>query len=133
MPTLRQQRVNNLLQHEVADILRREMEDPHLGFVTITGAEVTADLRHARVFVSVLGDADTKRESMSALIRARKFIRGHLGARLDLRHIPELTFQLDQTAEKAQRMDVTVQPHRLDAYDDLQVPSPDIDVEEDTQ
>ena len=105
MPTLRQQRVNHLLQAEIADIIRRELTDPHIGFLTVTGAEVSADLRHAHVFVSVLGDAEAKRDTMRALIRARKFMRNLLGQRLDLRCVPELTFRLDETAERAQHMD----------------------------
>ena len=104
VPTQRQLRVGNLLQREIADILRREMEDPDIGFVTVTGVDVTADLRHARVFVSVLGDEVAKRDTMRALIRGRKFMRGLLGRRLDLRRIPELQFRLDETAERAQRM-----------------------------
>jgi len=106
MPTQRQLRVNNLLQQEIASILRREITDPHVGFVTITGVEVSVDLRHARVFVSVLGDETAKKESMSALVRARNFIRGLLGDLLDLRYIPALRFQLDETAEKAQQMEI---------------------------
>ncbi len=106
MPTQRQLRVNNLLQQEIASILRREITDPHVGFVTITGVEVSVDLRHARVFVSVLGDETAKKESMSALVRARNFIRGLLGDRLDLRYVPALRFQLDETAEKAQQMEI---------------------------
>lgn len=105
MPTQRQLRVNNLLRHELADIVLREMDDPDLGFATITGVDVSVDLRHAKVFVSVLGDDEAKRKTMGALIRARHFIRGHLRDRLDLRHIPELIFRLDDTAEKAQHME----------------------------
>jgi len=98
-------RVNNLLKHEIADIVMRELEDPDLGFVTITGVEVSVDLRHAKVFVSVLGDDAAKRRSMRVMIRARHFVRNHLRDRLDLRHIPELTFRLDDTAEKAQHIE----------------------------
>jgi ribosome-binding factor A len=105
MPTQRQLRVNNLLQHEIAQIVARELHDPDLGFVTITGVEVTVDLRHAKVFVSVLGAEADKRRSMAALIRARHFIRGLIGDRLDLKYIPELTFRLDETAERAARLE----------------------------
>lgn len=105
MPTQRQLRVNNLLQHEIAQIAARELHDPDLGFVTITGVEVTVDLRHAKVFVSVLGSEVEKRKSMGALIRARHFIRGLIGDRLDLKYVPELTFCLDETAERAERLE----------------------------
>jgi ribosome-binding factor A len=105
MPTQRQLRVNNLLQHEIAQIAARELHDPDLGFITITGVEVTVDLRHARVFVSILGSEADKRKSMGALIRARHFIRGLIGDRLDLRNVPDLTFRLDETAERAERLE----------------------------
>lgn len=105
MPTQRQLRVNNLLQHEIAQIATRELHDPDLGFITITGVEVTVDLRHARVFVSVLGSEADKRKSMGALIRARHFIRGLIGERIELRNVPELTFRLDETAERAERIE----------------------------
>lgn len=105
MSTQRQLRANNLLQHEVADIIRREVDDPRVGFVTITGADVAPDMSTARVFVSVLGDAEAKRETLRALIRARKFIRSHISERLELRRTPRLSFHLDETAERAQRME----------------------------
>ena len=105
MPTQRQLRVNALLHHEIADIVRRDLADPDIGFITITGVEVSADLRHARVFLSVLGDEQATRRSMGAVIRARKVIRGLLGDRLDMRYVPELTIKLDDTAERAQRME----------------------------
>ena len=101
MPTQRQQRINNLLRDEIARIFLRDLDDPHIGFVTITGVEVSPDLRHARVHVSVLGDAAAKRETMRTLSRARGFIRGLLQDRLDLRTTPGVFFQLDETAERA--------------------------------
>ncbi len=104
MPTQRQLRVNNLLQQEIADIIRREMEDPDVGFVTITGVDVTVDLRFAKVFVSVLGDDKDKRRTIRSLARAARFIRRLLGDRLTMRRIPELSFRLDETAERAQKM-----------------------------
>jgi ribosome-binding factor A len=104
MPTQRQLRVNNLLRDEIASIIQRDLEDPDIGFVTITGVQVSADLRAAKVFVSVLGDATAKRDSMHALSRGRFFIRGLLQDRLDLRRTPQLIFQLDETAEKAEQL-----------------------------
>lgn len=106
MPTQRQLRVNNLIRDEVAAILQRDLEDPHLrlGMVTVTGVRVSADLRNAKVFVSVLGDAEAKREAIKALARARSYVRGLLRDRLDLRRIPEVLFELDETAERADHL-----------------------------
>jgi ribosome-binding factor A len=83
MPTQRQERVNNLLQREISDIIRREMEDPHLAFLTLTGVQVSADLRHANVFVSVLGEDSEAQQTIRTLGHARGFIRGHLMDRLE--------------------------------------------------
>jgi ribosome-binding factor A len=108
MPTQRQLRLNNLLQAEVSDIIRRELNDPDLGFWTITGVQVSADIRHARVYVSVLGDAISKRKTIGILGRAKGLIRVLLRDRLDTRVIPELIFRLDDTAERAQQMEIVL-------------------------
>jgi len=108
MPTQRQLRVNNLLQEEISGILRTEIHDPDIGFVTITGVEVTADLREARVYASVLGDEDEVHQTMAALHRARTSIRSALGDCIQLKYLPELTFELDDTARHAQRIEALI-------------------------
>ena len=117
MPTQRQLRVNNLLQREISDIVRRDVDDPDIGLVTITGVEVSVDLSHAKVFASVLGDEDSKRDTIRALIRARKFVRKHLRERLTMRRIPKLSFHLDETAQRAQHMEELLK-HIADERDD---------------
>ena len=79
--TTRQERVQELLKVEVSDILRRELKDPRLGFITVTDAEITSDLRHAKIFVSVLGSEEERKENMAILKRAEKFVRQELGRR----------------------------------------------------
>lgn len=106
MPTQRQLRLNNLLQHEISDIIRRELKDPDLGFWTVTGVSVSPDIRNARVFVSVLGDEKAKRATLTVLSKAKTIVRALLRDRLDTRVIPVLSFRLDETAEKAQHMEV---------------------------
>ena len=105
MATQRQQRVQELLRAEISDIIRSELRDPLIGFVTVTDVEVSPDLRHARVFISALGSAEAQEASFRALRRAAKFVRGRLAGRLELRYIPELTFRYDATAERAQRLE----------------------------
>ncbi len=105
MATQRQQRVQELLRAEISDIIRLELEDPHIGFVTVTDVTVSPDLRHARVYVSALGDADGQMQSYRGLCRAAKFVRARLAERVDLRYIPELTFRYDDTAERAQQLE----------------------------
>jgi ribosome-binding factor A len=101
----RLERVSQLIRDEIADILRREITDPLIGFVTITEAEVSPDLRHAKVFFSVLGTPEQVQDSIKGMLRARKHINALLADRLDLRYIPKLHFQYDDTAAKAQRLE----------------------------
>ncbi|MDI6829651.1 MAG: 30S ribosome-binding factor RbfA, partial [Armatimonadota bacterium] len=75
----RLERVKELLKSEISEIIRREIKDPRLGFVTITDAEVSKDLRHAKIYVSVLGDEQQKQETLNILQAAAGFIRGEFG------------------------------------------------------
>ena len=101
----RLERVSQLIRDEISSILRRDIHDPLIGFVTITDVRVSPDLRHARVFFSVLGSDEQVRDSIKGLLRARKHINALLGDRLALRYIPKLQFQYDETAARAQRME----------------------------
>ena len=99
----RTRRVDHLLQEEISAIVRREVQDPRIGFVTITSVEVTPDLRHATVWASVIGDDKERQASMQALGRAMPFVRHHLGA-LHLRRIPELHLREDDSAQRGTRV-----------------------------
>ena len=105
MTTHRMESVARELQEEIARIIRVDIDDPLIGFVTITDVDITPDLRHARVYYSVLGDDEQKRECGKGIRRAAKYIRGMIAERLDLRYTPALRFELDETAEKAQRIE----------------------------
>lgn len=94
----RLERLNSVLQAEIADIIRT-LKDPGLGFVSVTRVQASGDLRHARVHVSVLGDAAEKEATMKALGRAGAFIRENLLKRLDVRRVPQLDFLLDENIE----------------------------------
>jgi ribosome-binding factor A len=95
MSTIRQEQIQNRLIEEISDMLRRELKDPRLGFITITGAEVSRDLRHAKVFVSVMGDENDAEKSLAALRSAHGLIRGEFARRAHLRVAPEIIFQHD--------------------------------------
>ncbi|HIE50360.1 MAG TPA: 30S ribosome-binding factor RbfA [Armatimonadetes bacterium] len=101
----RRERIQELVKEELGQILLREMRDPRLGFVTITDVELSGDLRRARVYVSVMGSAEKQEESLAVLRGAIGFLRRELGRRLSLRYIPDLTFSLDHTAERAARIE----------------------------
>ena len=81
------------------------LKDPRVGFATITAVRVTPDLRHARVFVSVLGSAEEREETMKGLRSAKSFLRGELGRQMRVKYLPELTFELDHQAEDAEHLE----------------------------
>lgn len=93
-----------MLREEISVLLQRELKDPRLGFVTITGAEVTTDLRHAKVFVSVMGTPEEAEHSLEALNRARGFMRTEIGKRAHLRTVPEMKFLEDETTQTGSRI-----------------------------
>jgi ribosome-binding factor A len=99
----RKQRVNDLIQTELAAIIQREAKDLHVGMVTVTGVEVAHDLSHARVFVSVLED-DKVKETIDALNTATKFIRYNLANAVELRITPELKFVYDDSTVRGNRI-----------------------------
>ena len=97
----RTRQVGEFLREELDDIIRREVKDPRLGFLSLTGVEVSDDLRSARVFVSVLGTDEELAETIDALRSASGFIRHHLRPRLRMRQIPDLEFRADRSMEHA--------------------------------
>jgi len=105
MTTRRQKRVSELIRQEIGEILEKEAADPRFYLVSVTAVEVSADLRHARVYVSTLGDAERRAEALRGLRHAARFLRRQLGARLSLRYIPELKFYLDDSLERGARIE----------------------------
>jgi ribosome-binding factor A len=100
----RTERVDELLRQEIGRILAKDVQDPHIGFATVTAVETTPDLRHARVRVSVIGGAAERAETVAALERAMGFVRHELGGRLRIRRIPALHVSLDESSERGTRM-----------------------------
>lgn len=110
----RTERIEEMLREEISTLLQRELKDPRIGFVTITGADVSPDLRHAKVFVSVMGTPEEKKASLEGLNRARGFLRSEIGKRAHLRGAPELTFTEDAGAERGDRISRLLEEARRD-------------------
>jgi ribosome-binding factor A len=108
----RADRVNSLLQRELGTLISEELRDPRIAFPTVTAVEITPDLRSAKVHVSVLGDEEAGGKTMKALEDAKPFLRRELGARTDLRFVPELTFVHDRSAEQAVRISALLREAR---------------------
>ena len=105
MATRRQRRVSELIHRELSVLLMREVRDPRLADVTITEVRVTPDLLIARIYYTVLGDAEQEKEVAAALDSACGYLRTQLAARVRLRLMPELVFQLDQSAAYGRHID----------------------------
>ena len=102
--SVRQERVQAQLVEQISDIIHTEMRDPRLGFLTVTGAEISRDLRHAKVYVSVMGDTDARKQSLKVLNGASGMLRGEFARRAHLRVAPELEFQYDDGIERGQHI-----------------------------
>ena len=105
MATRRQRRVSELIHREMSMLLVREVRDPRLADITITEVRVTPDLLIARIYYTVLGDAEQEREAAAALESATGYLRTQLAGRVRLRLAPELVFELDQSAAYGRRID----------------------------
>ena len=108
MPNLhRQEKLGELITAELSDLMRTRLKDPRVGFASITRVEVSGDLRHAKVFVSVMGTPEEQSDTMKGLKNASGFLRHELAGRLTLRYMPELAFKLDKSiAEGARILDL---------------------------
>ena len=100
----RTEQVAEAIKEEVGVLIQRELRDPRLGFVTVTRAEVTPDLKKAKIFYSVLGSEEVKKETFRTLRGASGFLRRELSHILQLRYVPELYFEFDVGVEHSERI-----------------------------
>jgi ribosome-binding factor A len=98
-PYKRSERLGELILAEISDLIRRDVKDPRVGFVTFTRVEMSDDLRYAKVFVSSLGSEQEKARTLQGLSSATGYIRRHLGRALHLRYAPDITFLIDGSLE----------------------------------
>ena len=101
----RTERLSDLVREEISRLLLREIKDSRIGFVTITGASVSPDLHHVKVFVSVLGEEAAREDSILALRSASGFVQRALFRNLRLKHSPVVTFHLDDSMERGERIE----------------------------
>ena len=100
----RTERVQKLARQVLGEEIQ-SLKDPRIGFTTVTAVRVSADLRHARVLVSVLGSDEEQRETMKGLKSATPHLRAELGRQMRMKYLPELTFELDHGVEVAERVE----------------------------
>jgi len=104
LPYKRSDRVGDLIREEVADIIMYKLKDPRIGFVTVTGADLTPDLKSARIFVSILKEED-REQTLEILNASKNFIRSALRKRLKMKIIPTVEFRLDTSIEYGFKID----------------------------
>jgi ribosome-binding factor A len=100
----RMRRVDEAVRAVLSDAITQELKDPRVGFVTVTAVKTSPDLRNARVFVSVLGDAAVRADSLVGLRSAHGFLQSRIAAELRLKHTPALEFEYDETVERGMRL-----------------------------
>jgi ribosome-binding factor A len=97
----RTERLNRAIQQEVSSLLEKQIQDPRLSsLISITGVSITEDLRHVRVYVSVLGDEETRAQALAGFHAASGFIRREVSTNLRMRHAPEFSFIYDDSIER---------------------------------
>lgn len=105
MAKIRTGRVGEQIKKELSLLIQSEMKDPRIGFVTVTGVDVTNDLSQAEVYLSVMGDEEQKSNSLKGIEKATGFLRSELGKRIRLRHTPELIFKTDESIAYGSRIE----------------------------
>mgnify|MGYP001426037801 CR=1 FL=1 len=101
----RSSQVAEVIKREMSDILSHHIKDPRLGFITVTGVDLSDDLRYAKVFVSIFGEKDKQQESLDGLASAKGFIRKEIGSRLRLRYCPDFSFKVDESIAYGDKID----------------------------
>ncbi|CCQ98078.1 ribosome-binding factor A [[Clostridium] ultunense Esp] len=105
MSKVRTNRIAEQIKKELGFLFQRELKDPRIGFVTVMGVEVSSDLSQAKIFVSVMGSEEEKKETLKTLEKAQGFLRSEIGKRIELRHVPELIFKLDTSIDYGDRIE----------------------------
>lgn len=101
MSSRRIEKLSEAIKQEASKIILYELNDPRISFITVTKAEMSSDLRRAKVYVSIIGDALSQKKTLQGLEHAKGFIQGEVGARLQIRYTPILTFCLDESVKKS--------------------------------
>lgn len=117
MASGRMRRVDEAVREVLGDAISKDLKDPRVGFATVTAVKTSRDLRHARVYVSVLGDEHSRVATLEGLRSAHGFLQGVIARKMKLKHTPTLVFEYDETVERAARLSELIDrgPDREDA------------------
>jgi ribosome-binding factor A len=104
MSSGRMRRVDEAVRAVLSDAIAKDLQDPRVGFVTVTSVKTSPDLRHARVYVSILGDEDTRAAGLAGLRSATGFLQSRVASELTLKHTPALAFEYDDSIDRGMRI-----------------------------
>lgn len=102
-------RVDEAIRQVIGDALATDLKDPRVGFVTVTDVKTSSDLSHARVYVSVLGEAHTREDTLAGLRSAHGYLQSRIARELKLKRTPTLEFSYDDTTDRAMRLDALIE------------------------
>jgi ribosome-binding factor A len=115
MPSERIRRVNEAVREVLSEVITTELKDPRVGFITVTAVDTSADLRHANVFVSVLGDDKQREDSLAGLSSSHGYLQSRVASQLRLKHTPTLDFHYDPSAERVMRINQLLRDREPDS------------------
>lgn len=118
MAKIRHGRVSEQIKKEISQLVQYELKDPRIGFITITGVEVTGDLSQAVVYVSIMDKQGKEKETLMALEKSKGFLRTEIGKRIRLRHTPELFFKIDQSIDYGNKIETLLRGLKEDRHED---------------
>jgi ribosome-binding factor A len=102
-------RVDEAIRQVIGDALAADLKDPRVGFVTVTDVKTSSDLSHARVYVSVLGEAGSREDTLEGLRSAHGYLQRRIAGELHLKRTPTLEFSYDDTTDRAMRLDAVIE------------------------
>jgi ribosome-binding factor A len=133
--SIKNTRINGEVQRELSQLINREIKDPRINpMTTVVAVDVTPDLKHAKIYISVLGDEESKKNTLAGLRSAAPYMRGQLARSINLRNTPELSFVIDQSIEYGINMSKLideVNKDKIETYDHSNEPDSYHEVEED--
>lgn len=115
---IRSEKVQVQLKREISRILQEDLKDPRIGFATVTRIDLTGDLRYAKVYFSILGDEKAQKSGIEGIQSAAGYIRRLIGQRLNLRYVPEISFNLDRSVEYSINLEKTFERLKNERRDD---------------
>lgn len=104
MASGRMRRVDEAVRAVLSDAITQDLKDPRIGFVTVTGVKTSPDLRHARVYVSVLGQESQREDTLAGLDSAHGYLQSRIASQLSLKHTPALSFEYDESIDRGMRI-----------------------------